>query len=49
MVAIFSGTRLIKAEATDIEGMCYIWDEELNTPEHPIHIYDNETGEEIEW
>lgn len=30
------------------EAMDYVFDAELNTEEHPLHIYD-EKGKEIEW
>lgn len=48
MYSIFSGNKLIKAQATEIEVMDAIWDCELNTEDHPVHIYD-ENGREVEW
>lgn len=49
MYSVFSGTRLIATGVDTLEAMDYVWDTELNTEEHLIHIYDEETGKEIEW
>lgn len=46
---IISGNKLITTTATTTEAMNAVWDDELNTEEHPIRIFDNETGKEIEW
>lgn len=35
-------------QVTTREAMDLIWDPDINTEEHPIHIYD-ENGREIEW
>lgn len=35
-------------QVTTREAMDLVWDPEINTEEHPLHIY-NEKGQEIEW
>lgn len=46
---LFAGDNMITRYATLEEAMDAVWDDELNTEEHPLRIFDNETGNEIEW
>lgn len=43
------GMRLVKTGCTTLAAMDYVWDAELNTEKTPIHIYNEQTGNEIEW
>ncbi len=46
---IYSGDKLIAEGVSCGESMDYIWDEELNTEEHPIRVIDESNGREIIW
>ncbi len=47
MVTIFAAGVICK-QVTMESAMDYVFDDEINTEEHPLHIYD-ENGQEIEW
>lgn len=46
---LLAGNKLITTDATLEEAMDAVWNDELNTEEHPLRIFDNGTGNEIEW
>ena len=46
VIVIING--IMAKEMSVIEAMDIVWDVELNTEEHPVHIYDH-NGNEIEW
>lgn len=53
MVSVFQsingGLKLVAAEVDTLTAMDYVWDIEINTEEHPVRIFNCETGAEIEW